>query len=143
MTEYLGQARGVLIQGHRTAQNNARQARQQAQTVTIYGHTSISGIGEANYDINFPVLFVEKPTFCPGLEFAEGSSALDLNYPTWGATVNRWIYKQIGNVRYWVGASIVVSIAAQEGASFVVHHSFTGTALHSPGFAIEGLGESI
>lgn len=98
-------------------------------------HETDVAAAESSVDLQFPVVFTEKPVFTFGSELAENHRALATEYPTLSATVARWESKGevIGaTLGRFVGAHVVVVSTGQVGQHIWLHYSFEGKAIRNP-----------
>lgn len=100
---------------------------------TIQGFFDLIGSGEAILDVNFPVWFLERPTFTFGAELKAGNVLVAGSYPTISLIVQRWLMKDYPNrVSYYAGATIIAVSTGVADQSLLVHWQVEGKALRNP-----------
>lgn len=124
---------------HRGAieKNRDNTTRIDAMTVKVTefsGRVQILGAGESAVDIQFPVLFSERPVFTYGGELDENHHPVAGSYPTISAIVDTW--DQVGKTESsdgrFKGARVVVVTTGTEGQHMWLHFSFTAKAMRNP-----------
>lgn len=116
--------------------DNARDS--QAQYYHLHGHIEVTGTGESQAKLVFPVHYVEKPLITFGGELAEGSlTPTPGAFPTWSAAVHAWNYRyRPDGTALYVGAVVGIvttgPLALATTQVIVIHWSLQGVALRSP-----------
>jgi hypothetical protein len=104
----------------------------QIQLNNVSGFIQVNGAGEALQDVNFPVWFVEKPTFTFGGELMDGHSPIKTKFPTISVMVARWNKEKRGYANYYVGASLAIVTTGDVTQQIIVHWSTVGKAIRNP-----------
>lgn len=100
---------------------------------SIQGFMEIVGSGEALLDVNFPVWFLEKPTFTFGGEMAVDQVLTVGAYPMLSVIVHRWRMKDFPNgVSYFAGATLIVVTTGTPEQKLIGHWEAQGKALRNP-----------
>lgn len=94
------------------------------------GFVELEGSGEAIVDIEFPLRFLERPLFTAGLELRDNQWLTWGAFPTWSATVSKWVTETAGETRLYVGAALAVVTFNADRAD--LHYSFKARSLTSP-----------
>jgi hypothetical protein len=103
---------------------------QQVRDGQVHGYVEIASAGECVVDIEFPIMFIDKPLFTVGLELGENTFFTYGHFPTWSATVGSWQTTQFGDMTVYVGAQLGVVIF--ESARSILHYSFQGRSFTTP-----------
>lgn len=104
------------------------------QYYKVHGEIQVTGAGECQARIVFPVRFVDKPLPHFGGELGYGSPTATLgSYPTYSTTVHAWDYrmKPDGSFLY-VGALFGVVTTGQPSQVMNIHWSVEGLGLRNP-----------
>lgn len=100
---------------------------------SIQGFIEISGSGEALLDVNFPVWFLERPTFTYGGEMAADQVLVAGQYPMLSVLVHRWLKKDYPNgVSYFAGATLIIVTTGPAEQRLLGHWQAQGKALRNP-----------
>lgn len=96
----------------------------------VTGIVELSGTGQGYAEINFPVVFTEKPTVSFGYELGGSRSVF---VPSCSAVVNAWTGKELksGGFRY-SGCTVGVVVAAEISTLSYLHFTFAGIAFRNP-----------
>jgi hypothetical protein len=105
----------------------------QVKQGVVQGLVNVDGVGESVVVVSFPVVFMEKPVFAPGLELADNYWLALGQFPLWAAVVAMWITdtSASGVVRY-IGAEIGVNITGPDTLRSIFHYSFSGKSFSNP-----------
>lgn len=99
----------------------------------VEARIKLVGSGEANMEVTFPVVFVERPSFVFGHELEENHSPEATNFPVCSATVLRWILKERPDDRaYYVGCDVGAVALGKSDMESYVHLVFKGDAIRGP-----------
>jgi len=135
----LNQSRGKSIL--RQTRDDAHRINSMTVKVTeVSGRVLVSGTGELNVDVNFPVWFCERPIFTFGGELDENHSPLATLFPTISAVVINWEKKkEVEGVvdGYYIGASVAVVTTGRSGQALWLHWTVKGKALTNPTNTLE------
>lgn len=107
-------------------------------------HPVDAAASEASTDIDFPVVFAEKPVFTFGAELGPNHRPLAGQYPTMTACVAQWdtVGEVVGATEgRFVGARVVTVSTGQEGQVILLHYSFEGKAIRNPLSGVDNLGD--
>jgi len=112
--------------------------------VDVEVRVKLSGSGEANVEVTFPVVFSERPFFTSGHELEENHAPEATNFPAFSATVLRWITKERPDERvYYVGCDVGVVALGKESMESYAHLLFKGLAFRGPTIQAPSTDESI
>lgn len=101
---------------------------------SVQGFIDIIGSGEAILDVNFPVWFLEKPTFTFGAEMAPDQVLTTGQYPMVSIIVHRWAMKDFPQgVSYFAGATLIIVTTGTDEQKLIGHWQAQGKALRNPG----------
>lgn len=118
------------------------------QITDYFGHVLIvhdanTTTGEATVDIEFPVVFTEKPVFTYGGELDKNHRATAGSYPEITAVVVDWntvgAIEGVTEGRY-VGATVDTVTKGQANQNILLHYSFKGKAMRNPLKEIKEIG---
>lgn len=102
----------------------------------VYGFIETMNHGEATVDVNFPVVFIEKPVFHANGEVGENQSITAGYFPTCNVMVRRWITSTtLEDTPRYHGANLLIVITGDTSLTdylTIVHWSVTGKALVNP-----------
>lgn len=107
-------------------------------------HPADATASEASTDIDFPVVFTEKPVFTFGAELGDNHRARAGVYPTVSAVVVRWDTQgEIAGATEgrFAGATVASVTTGQAGQVIVLHYSFEGKAIRNPVSGADSLGD--
>lgn len=108
---------------------------QQAQFGMVYGKALINGVGEAEFETSFPVVFVREPNFTYGHSLVPNEPLNSNAFPTCSATVIEYITTKMSDDRtYYTGARVACFITGPVGMKSYVNYQFCGTELRNPVF---------
>lgn len=117
-----------------TAAERAKALQGQVQTIDF--RVKILGAGEVEVPVDFPVLFIERPTFTCGGEFDQFTSPPIVagQMPRFSAVVTRWesVARPNANNLCFVGAHVAVVTSGPFLMTMFAHLSFRGIALVDP-----------
>lgn len=100
---------------------------------SVQGFIEIIGSGEALLDVNFPVWFMDKPTFTFGGEMAPDQVLTTGQYPMLSVLVHRWRMKDYPNgVSYYAGATLIIVTTGTDDQKLLGHWQAQGKALRNP-----------
>lgn len=100
----------------------------------VTGTVKVKGSGEVTVDFDFPVQFVEKPTFTFGAELGMNHSPVAGSFPVSSATVVGWNLKEKSDQRkYYIGCTLAVVALGATDQRVLIHCVFQGKAFRSPG----------
>jgi hypothetical protein len=86
-------------------------------------------VGEGSFIVTFLHVFVVKPTFTYGSELAPNLSPVTGSFPTFSATVSRWITTPAGHATLYTGAVVAFVAGGASGSQIICHYSFRGQAM--------------
>jgi hypothetical protein len=112
---------------------------QSVRNGTVQGFVELDGAGEALVDITWPLTFLEKPVFAPGLELADNNWLEDGNFPLWSATVVRWNAPMLSGYPSYRGALLGIVVFATPDTQSILHFTFEAQSYTSP----TGLAQSL
>ena len=100
----------------------------------LSGHTLVSGSGEIEVSLDFPITFIDKPGFTFGGELDEGSPTVTGSLPTVSAVVSGWetVDKANSVGYYYVGANVIIVVTGSSDQKILVHWRFEGNAMTNP-----------
>lgn len=127
-----GQPANEYLESRRTDLERQRDA--EAQYFKVYGEIEVSGAGEADVRVIFPIRFSAKPIFHYGSELGYGSPTFTAgSMPTCSASILTWDFgvKPDGSFLY-VGALIGVVTTGAVGQVMNIHWSVEGVGLINP-----------
>lgn len=105
------------------------------------GFVELDGSGEFLLEIEFPLLFVERPIFNAGLELT-GNQQLDWGaLPTWSATVTAWTTDTVAENDLWIGATLAIVTFNTLKAD--LHYSFEARSLTNPTGPNDSVGQTL
>jgi hypothetical protein len=102
------------------------------------GIVELEGSGEALIEIDFPLRFLEKPIFSPGMELRDNQWLSWGAFPTWSATIGSWKTEVVAENTLYVGAIIGIVTFNANRAGF--HYSFKARSLTNPTGPDESVG---
>lgn len=107
----------------------------------LHGRWQVIGAGEVQFDLAFPIQFIELPQFYFGGELDKTSVAVTGNYPGVMVTVLQWVNtnQAAGYDGLYVGATLGAIIVGPATQRLWIHWTFDGKALRNPVQAIEGV----
>jgi hypothetical protein len=104
-----------------------------------HGRVLVKGVGESTIAVNFPVWYIEVPTFTFGGELSEGHPPMDGQYPVFSASVMKWRVLRpdrtlnTGGLRkYYRGARLALVQFGPDAQDFWFHWQFVGMAITNP-----------
>lgn len=129
--------RNLEVSGSRRADNADRTVSALPTDTTVEGTFLVDGPGEALKSVNFPAVFINRPSFQAGGELHIDTSPVAGSYPTLSCVINRWItdppvptdYSKV----YFVGAELTIVTTGPTTQRVWVHWRASGRALVNPG----------
>lgn len=94
------------------------------------GFVDLDGEGESVIEITFPVRFLEKPLFTPGLELGENTWLRYGQFPDWSATIGGWTTVPSDGDPIYTGALIGVVVTGAQKS--ILHYRFEGQSYTNP-----------
>lgn len=118
----------------RGVRDTARVEDMAAKITRFIGRVLVVNAGEAAVEVNFPVLFSQRPIFGYGGELDENHHATLLSYPTISAVVTDWVTVPtgVGLEPRFRGARIAVVTTGVPDQQMWLHFSFEATAIRNP-----------
>lgn len=114
----------------------------QGAVEVLTGEFLIENTGESVRQVNFPVLFTEKPLMFFGSELY-GNTITDGSFPIVSTTVIQYLQRgDDSERRYFTGASLATRSSGPSGQKIWVHWMAVGKALSAPLFGddvVEGV----
>lgn len=103
----------------------------------VEGTFLVDGPGEALQSVNFPIVFIARPTWTYGGELHIDTVPVAGKYPTISCVINRWITDPIAPTDYskiyFVGANLLITTTGPPTQRMWVHWRASGRALVNPG----------
>lgn len=96
----------------------------------VLGFIELGSDGEIIAEVDFPISFLEKPLFAPGLEMADNISVVYGAFPIWAATVARWDTQKAADTTLYTGATLAIVVTG--AARSILHYSFRGRSFTAP-----------
>lgn len=129
-------ARNIAIDTRRQEEARRSQSDFVASNYICHGEFMIEmaggSRGEVTKDINFPVVFIERPLFYDGGSLEESQTVTVGNLPTIGGIVISWVVEEKGGTALYRGARVGVSVSGDVGTRFWYNWHFSGVALVNP-----------
>ena len=110
-----------------------------AQQVAVYDQVGVATvgipagkspvIGEGTFNVNFLYSFIEKPTFTHGAEMGANFPLVKGSYPTFSATVYRWVTTPAGHSTLYIGAIVAFVAGGVANSQIICHYSFRARAM--------------
>lgn len=104
----------------------------QGQTFRLCYFLNVNGAGETTVNLNFPILFQERPALSCAGELAEGSVLQAGSFPWCSAMVASWVTEERNGQTYYTGAKVAVVVGGPSRQKSIVHMNVEGKALQSP-----------
>ncbi len=106
---------------------------------SVEGMFLVDGAGESLKLVNFPVRFIQRPSFTTGGEMHLDSRVVGSTFPTMSCVVNDWLldppeptdYSKV----YFVGAQLAVVTTGPRTQRMWIHWRASGKAIVNPGNA--------
>lgn len=132
----MANVRNAAVQRQKGASNQAASKSMEGRVHSVSGSVELSTTGEATVDVNFPVIFVERPNFTFGGGVLPGSVLTDGSFPRINGAVVAWQTQKandslVENVRYTGVTLSIVSYGTQD-QRFFLDFRFEGVALVNP-----------
>lgn len=96
----------------------------------VHGFIDLGSEGEIVAVVKFPLSFLEKPLFAPGLELADNTWLGYGSFPIWSATVGAWNTDLAGESILYTGA--VLGIVVIGAPRSILHYSFRARSFTAP-----------
>jgi len=140
----LGKATSVTGGLERRRGDVERMRNQEVQIHRVSGRQLMDGVGEALFDINFPVTFMEIPSFSFGGELDGNLAPVQGEFPTISAIVVKWntVEKIPGHFHY-KGATLCVVTTGTTGHRIWIHWHMEGKAFRNPLTHVGGLDQPL
>ena len=92
----------------------------------------VSGAGQTNSAVRFPVKFIERPNISFAGELDVNSAAVPGNYPTLSVVVGGWVVEGPPTKRLWTGANLLVVTNGPATQKIWVHWEASARAVSNP-----------
>jgi hypothetical protein len=110
----------------------ASAAQVQGQNFKVVYFFDVDGAGQTLVDVNFPVLFQERPALTHGGEVADGTVLEDGKFPTCSAMVVSYTTQVRNGTTYYAGCRAAVVVTGGSRQRATVHLHVEGKALQGP-----------
>lgn len=125
--------RRPILEEQRTAIARVEQAA--AQSTWVFGRVLVEGVGETMIDIDFPVVYSNRPLPFFGNEMDIGDSPEFEYFPSVTAIISRWKRTYQGESERYSGATIAVkttgplTLVGRRPQRIYLSYAFNGVAL--------------
>lgn len=138
LAAHLGAALQRSIRNQRTYVETLSE--QTVRDGTVQGTVDVTE-GELVATVTFPISFLEKPIFAPGLELADNAWLQFGSFPHWSATVADWVTHTTADSTLYTGARLGILVIGVPNA--IVHYSFFGRSLTTAGTVGSSIGSPL
>lgn len=104
----------------------------EAQNVQLEGQIMVSGVGETQYTVTFPVSYHSKPILSFGGELPQGQEVKSGLFPTVNVIIANWVmYNKMtpgSQASYYRGCDLLITVGGDPNQKLIVFWTVSGIA---------------